>query len=57
MSLRGEAQRAAIRSVLDTFGEDAQWFVFIGGCTLGLYARATGAPLRITNDVDCISTL
>jgi hypothetical protein len=57
MSLRGEAQRAAIRSVLDTFGEDAQWLVFIGGCTLGLYARATGAPLRITNDVDCISTL
>ncbi len=57
MSLRGEAQRAAIRAVLDTFGEDASPFVFIGGCTLGLFARTTGAPLRVTNDVDCISRL
>lgn len=57
MSLRGEAQRAAIRAVLDTFGEDAGPFVFIGGCTLGLFARTAGAPLRVTNDVDCISTL
>jgi hypothetical protein len=31
--------------------------VFIGGCTLGLYARPDGAPLRATKDVDCISTL
>jgi predicted nucleotidyltransferase len=57
MSLRGEAQRAAIRSVLDVFGEDARGFVFVGGCILGLYARTTGAPLRATKDVDCISTL
>jgi|HubBroStandDraft_1064217.scaffolds.fasta_scaffold198072_1 predicted nucleotidyltransferase len=57
MPLRGEEQRAAIRGVLDTFGEDAQVFVFIGGCTLGLYARRIGAPLRVTKDVDCISTL
>jgi hypothetical protein len=55
--LRGEAHRAAIRSVLDAFGEDAVAFVFVGGCTLGLYARPAGAPLRATKDVDCISTL
>jgi hypothetical protein len=57
MPLRGEEQRAAIRAVVDTFGEDARVFVFIGGCTLGLYARSAGAPLRVTKDVDCISTL
>jgi predicted nucleotidyltransferase len=57
MSLRGEAQRAAIRCVLDAFGDDVREFVFVGGCTLGLYARPTGAPLRATKDVDCISTL
>ena len=57
MALRGEAHRAAIRAVLDAFGADARHFVFIGGCTLGLYARPDGAPLRATKDVDCISTL
>jgi predicted nucleotidyltransferase len=57
MLLRGEDQRAAIRAVLDAFGDDALGFVFVGGCTLGLYARATGAPLRATKDVDCISTV
>jgi hypothetical protein len=57
VSLRGEAHRAAIRSVLDAFGPDSSPFVFIGGCALGLYARPMGAPLRATKDVDCISTL
>ncbi len=57
MSLRGEAHRAAMRAVLDVFGDDARSFVFVGGCVLGLYARATGAPLRTTKDVDCISTV
>jgi len=57
VSLRGEAQRAAIRSVLDAFGPDSSPFVFVGGCILGLYARPMGAPLRATKDVDCISTL
>jgi hypothetical protein len=56
-SLRGEAHRAAIRSVLDAFGQDSSPFVFIGGYTLGLYARPIGAPLCATKDVDCISTL
>jgi hypothetical protein len=54
--LRGEQHRAAIRAVLDAFGNDAQHFVFVGGCVLGLYARPEGTPLRVTKDVDCIST-
>lgn len=54
--MRGEAHRAAIRAVLDAFGEDARHFVFVGGCVLGLYARPEGAALRATKDVDCIST-
>lgn len=57
MSLRGEAHRAAVRAVLDAFGDDARALVVVGGCALGLYARATGAPLRTTKDVDCISTV
>jgi len=55
--VRGDEQRAAIRTVLGAFGHDSRPFVFIGGCVLGLYARPDGAPLRATNDVDCISTL
>jgi hypothetical protein len=42
--------------VLDAFGDDAEHFVFVGGCVLALYARPSGAPLRATTDVDCIST-
>jgi predicted nucleotidyltransferase len=44
--------------VVSTFGPEAAHFVFLGGCTLGLYASARpgGAPLRATKDVDCIST-
>ena len=57
MSLRGEAHRRAIRAVLAVFGEDAAHFVFVGGCALGLHARPTGPALRVTKDVDCISTL
>jgi hypothetical protein len=56
MALRGEQHRAAIQAVLDAFGPGAEHFVFVGGCVLGLYARAEGAPLRLTADVDCIST-
>jgi predicted nucleotidyltransferase len=55
--MRGDQHRAAIRAVLEAFGDDARHFVFIGGCALGLYARSEGAPLRATKDVDCISTL
>ena len=46
-----------IRAVVAAFGEHAEHFVFVGGCVLGLYARADGAPLRMTEDVDCISSL
>jgi hypothetical protein len=47
-----------MRAVLKVFGADASHLVFVGGCTLGLYAlaRPEGAPLRATKDVDCIST-
>lgn len=47
----------AIRAVVAAFGEQAEHFVFVGGCVLGLYARAEGPPLRTTEDVDCISSL
>jgi predicted nucleotidyltransferase len=57
MSVRGEAHRAAIRVVVRTFGAGAGHFVFVGGCVLGLYARPVGAALRVTKDVDCISTV
>ncbi len=53
--MRGDAHRAAIRVVLDAFGENADEFVVVGGCALGLYARSEGSPLRVTKDVDCIS--
>jgi hypothetical protein len=56
MLVRGARHRDAIRAVLDAFGEESKHFVFVGGCVLGLYARPQGAPLRVTNDVDCIST-
>jgi predicted nucleotidyltransferase len=55
--MRGEAHVRAIRAVVAAFGEQAEHFVFVGGCVLGLYARAEGPPLRLTEDVDCISSL
>lgn len=55
--MRGVEHRAAIAAVLDAFGDEARHFVFVGGCVLGLYARPSGAPLRATKDVDCISTV
>jgi predicted nucleotidyltransferase len=57
MPLRGQTLRDAIRAVVDTFGADADAFVFVGACVLGLYARSNGPPLRATKDVDCISTV
>jgi predicted nucleotidyltransferase len=55
--VRNEAHVEAIRAVLAAFGEHAQHLVFVGGCALGLYARRDGAPLRMTEDVDCLSSL
>jgi hypothetical protein len=56
MSLRrGQKHRADICAVLDAFGDSAEDLVFLGGCVVALYARSTGAPLRTTADVDCLS--
>jgi predicted nucleotidyltransferase len=55
--MRGAEHVRAIRAVVAAFGEQAEHFVFVGGCVLGLYARAEGPPLRMTEDVDCISSL
>lgn len=55
--MRGAAHLRAIRAVVAAFGEQAEHFVFVGGCVLGLYARAEGPTLRMTEDVDCISSL
>jgi hypothetical protein len=57
MSMRNAAHLRAIQAVLAAFGEHAEHFVFVGGCVLGLYARPEGGPLRMTEDVDCISAL
>jgi predicted nucleotidyltransferase len=57
MSVRGAEHVQAIRAVIAAFGEQAEHFVFVGGCVLGLYARAEGPRLRLTEDVDCISSL
>jgi predicted nucleotidyltransferase len=55
--MRNAAHLQAIQAVLAAFGEHAEHFVFVGGCVLGLYARPEGGPLRVTDDVDCISAL
>ncbi len=55
--MRGAEHIRAIRAVVAAFGERAEHFVFVGGCVLGFYARAEGPPLRMTEDVDCISSL
>jgi hypothetical protein len=54
---RGEEGRRAIGVVLDVFGDSAKSFVFIGGGIVCLYGRDSGAPIRLSDDVDCISTL
>ncbi len=55
--MRNAAHVQAIQAVLTAFGKHAEHFVFVGGCVLGLYARTEGGPLRVTDDVDCISAL
>ncbi len=55
MSLRGSKHRQDIQTVLSAFGDEANDFVFLGGCAMALYARESGAPLRTTTDVDCLS--
>jgi predicted nucleotidyltransferase len=55
--LRGEAHLASIAAVLDVLHEAQEQLVFLGGCVPAFYARATGAPIRATKDVDCMSTM
>jgi predicted nucleotidyltransferase len=55
--MRGAEHVRAIRAVIAAFGEPAEHLVFVGGCVLGLYARTEGPRLRLTDDVDCISSL
>ena len=57
MSMRNAAHLRAIEAVVDAFGAHSEHFVFVGGCVLGLYARPSGGPLQMTEDVDCISAL
>lgn len=54
--MRGIEGRRAIGVILDVFGENANHFVFIGGSIVCLYARPTGSPIRLSDDVDCLST-
>jgi predicted nucleotidyltransferase len=42
---------------LAVLGEVRDKLVFLGGCVLGLYAAPKGSPLRVTDDVDCLSTV
>jgi hypothetical protein len=37
--------------------EAREELVFLGGCVPAFYARPTGAPIRATKDVDCMSTM
>lgn len=57
MLVRNAAHLRAIQAVLAALGAHADHLVFVGGCVLGLYARPSGGPLRMTEDVDCISAL
>jgi hypothetical protein len=54
---RGQVHLASVAAVLDVFGPAGDHLVFLGGCVPAFYARPTGAPLRPTKDVDCMSTM
>ena len=55
--MRGQQYRSAIRSVVATFGDGAQDFIFLGSCVLGLYRRPSGGTFRQTIDADVVSTV
>jgi hypothetical protein len=55
--LRGETHLASVAAVLDVLDEVSDKLVFLGGCVPAFYARPTGAPIRPTKDVDCMSTM
>ena len=54
---RGESHLASVAAVLDLLPEAREQLVFLGGCVPAFYARPTGAPIRATKDVDCMSTM
>ena len=55
--MRGEPHLASVAAVLDVLHEASEQLVFLGGCVPAFYARPTGAPIRPTKDVDCMSTM
>jgi predicted nucleotidyltransferase len=55
--VRGARHRERIAETLTVLSEVRDQLVFLGGCVLGLYAAPSGSPLRVTDDVDCFSTV
>lgn len=55
--MRGAAHLSSVAAVLDVFGPESKHLVFLGGCVPAFYSRPAGAPIRATNDVDCMSTM
>lgn len=55
--MRGAAHIEAARTALGVLGVVREHLVLIGGCALAWYARPQGSPLRVTKNVDYLSTL
>jgi len=55
--LRGSQHRKRIAEALVVLSEVRDQLVLLGGCVLGLYAAPEGSPLRVTDDVDCFSSV
>lgn len=55
--MRGSRHRERIAETLAVLSEVRDQLVFLGGCVLGLYAGPSGSPIRVTDDVDCFSTV
>ena len=55
--MRGARHRERIAEALAILSEVRDHLVFLGGCVLGLYAAADGSALRVTEDVDCFSSV
>ena len=55
--MRGAQHRERIAETLGVLSEVRDQLVFLGGCVLGLYAAPEGSPLRVTEDVDCFSSV
>lgn len=55
--MRGLQHRERIAETLAVLSDVRDELVFLGGCVLGLYAARDGSPLRVTEDVDCFSSV